>query len=380
MENKEIKEGINSCIDCNQCLEVCDTYQVSKNLLQSPKGRLKIAKKVLQNIKITEDERFGLYTCTLCGLCNKVCSQSILISEIIHEIKKKLANTPHGPYKIHKTIINGILEKDNSVNGNPSERLEWLPEEYLKDEEFENKESNTLLFLGCMSSFKVKESAKSAYELLKYADYDFKILKYEPCCGEYIYSTGCTDTAISYFEKVNKILTDNNIEKIIVTCAGCLYAFNNVYPKYIKDFTIQVNHINQILYQLEKEGRIDFNKNSDKITYHDSCRMGRKLENMTIYQEPRTLLEKCGSSISELSNTREKTPCCGAGSGVRGMDKNLCIDIGSKIFEEIGEMETDTIISSCPLCVFNLRYIKYKKKFDKDILYLSDFLSKSLKE
>lgn len=375
MNEEIILDQIESCIDCKQCLDVCDTYLVTENELQSPNGRLKIAEKVFKNQKISEDERFGLYTCTLCGLCDTVCSQEIKISKIIHATKIKLADTEMGPYEIHNKISAGIIKNDNSVNGIPEERLDWLPEEYREKERFDQKNSDTLLFLGCMSSFKVKESASASYQILKKAGYDFKILENEPCCGEYLYSAGKLEEAKEYFSKTYEILKKNEIKKIIVTCAGCLYAFNNVYPKYIEDYDIEVVHVVQIIHELVQKEKIKLNKLGKKFTYHDACRMGRKIHGMDIYNEPRDLFSEMGMKVKELSEKKENSPCCGAGSGIRGVDKNLCINIGSNILNNLSNGE---IVSSCPLCVFNFRYVNYKDKLDKKIKYITDYILEAM--
>jgi heterodisulfide reductase subunit D len=377
MNENSILESINNCAECKECLKVCQTYQETNDELFSPFGRLKIAKKIFENNEIEENERKSLYTCTMCSLCYETCPQEIETSHIVHEAKFKLYGTEKGQYKIHDTIIGGILEKDNSVNGDPNKRLDWLPEKYRTEEEFDDRDSDTLLFLGCMSSFKVKESASSAYEFLKAAGYDFKILKNEPCCGEYIYSAGNLKEAKSYFKKVNRMLNENNIKKIIVTCAGCLYAFNNVYPKYLENFNIDVKHITQVISDLDKEGKISFQRDHQSLIYHDACRMGRKLNDIRIYSEPRELLSQSGAEVLELSKNKDATPCCGAGSGVRGVDKELCINMGETL---LNEMETDLLISSCPLCVFNFRYVDYKRETNKKILYITDYLNKNLKK
>ncbi|MBD3341895.1 MAG: hypothetical protein GF353_22520, partial [Candidatus Lokiarchaeota archaeon] len=319
MNKDEIIEALQSCKDCLVCLKVCDTYLATENKLQSPNGRLKIADKIFSGVEISEDERFGMFTCTLCSLCDLACTQSIPISNIIHEAKIEIANTDKGTYEIHDKIINGILKKDNSVNGDPAERLDWLPEKYRSVENFEMEQSDTLLFLGCMSSFKVKESASSSYEILKQTGYNFKILENEPCCGEYIYSAGKLNLAKSIFGENYKLFKENGIKNLIVTCAGCLYAFNNVYPKYIPNWDIKVKHIIQVIYELEKEGKLNFTKEADSVFYHDACRMGRKIKNMDIYKEPRELLKLCGAKILELEKNNSESPCCGAGSGIRGV-------------------------------------------------------------
>lgn len=376
MDEKEALEEIKQCLECKDCFKVCDTYQVTENELKSPYGRLKIAKKVFHDEEISEEERLGLYTCTLCGLCDLECCQNLRIAEVVHLAKMKLSGTKKGKYEIQDKIIGGILKKDNSVNGDPAERLDWLPEKYSDKEQFDEKDSDTLLFLGCMSSFKVKESASASYELLKEANYDFKILKNEPCCGEYIYGAGDLEEAKKYFKKTYEILRENKIKTILVTCAGCLYAFNNVYPKYFDNWDIDVKHIIQVLYELEQEGKLKFKELNQNITLHDSCRMGRRIKGMDIYKEPRELLAKTNTKINELSQIKENSPCCGAGAGVRGIEKDLCINIGSKI---LNEMETEHLISSCPLCIFNFRYVNYKTENKKKFQYITDFLLDALK-
>ncbi|MFX0073656.1 MAG: (Fe-S)-binding protein [Candidatus Hermodarchaeota archaeon] len=371
MDESKILEEINSCIDCKKCNEVCDTFTISQNEFKSPNGRLKIADKVFNNKEISEDEKVGLYTCTLCALCDFTCEQNITISKIIHKTKTKLVEQEKAPLEIHNKIIKGIVEKDNSVSGNPEERLDWLPEKYRSNELYDDNSSDTLLFFGCMSSFRVKESASASYEILKLADYDFKILKDEPCCGEYAYSAGKLDVAKKIFQDNFAKFQKQKIKNIIVTCGGCLYAFNNVYPEYVKDWNINVKHIVQVIYDLEKQEKIKLNSLEKSVTYHDACRMGRKLHNMDIYEEPRELLTKSSLKVDELNKNRLNTPCCGAGSGIRGVDSELCINIGKQL---IDEANTDEIISSCPLCIFNFRYINYKRQLEKNFRYITDYL------
>ena len=124
--------------------------------------------------------------------------------------------------------------------------------------------SDTLLFLGCMSSFRVKESASAPYEILKLANYNFRILEKEPCCGEYVYSAGELDLAKKLFKENIERFKSLGIKNLIVTCGGCLYAFDKVYPKYFEDFDIKVKHIVDVVHELEKDGKIQLT-NLNKI-------------------------------------------------------------------------------------------------------------------
>lgn len=376
MMEKEILDLTQSCIDCKICMDSCDTYSVTQDELKSPNGRLKISEKVFKNKDISENELIGLYTCTLCAMCDLVCQQNIPISDIIQSAKIKLVEQGKAPLAIHNKIIKGIVEKDNSVKGDPENRLDWIPDKYRHKELFEKKKSDTLLFLGCMSSFRVKESASAPYILLKEANYDFKILEREPCCGEYVYSSGNLKLAKKLFKENIELFKKIGIKTIIVTCAGCLYAFDKVYRKYFKDFNIKVKHIIEVVHELEKEGKIRLNSLEPKsITYHDPCRLGRKYKNGPVYNEPRELLEKCGIKVEELVEEHDNCPCCGAGSGIRGVDSSISIKIGKRLFDKT---ETKEIVSSCPLCVFNFRYVNYKTEADKECKYITDYLLEAL--
>jgi len=377
MNEEKILKDIQSCVDCKICLEVCDTYKVTNEEIKSPNGRLKIAEKIFLNQEITDEEIIGLYTCTLCASCELVCTQSIPIADIVLSSKMKLVDQDKAPLEIHNKIIKGIIEKDNSVAGNPEERLDWLPEKYRAEEIFEEKESDTLLFFGCMSSFRVKESASAPYEILKRANYDFKILKNEPCCGEYVYSAGELDLAKKIFKENIELFKKIGVKKLVVTCGGCLYAFDKVYRKYFGDFDIEVKHVVEVIDELEKEGKIELTPLNKTVTYHDACRLGRKYQNGPLFEEPRNLLTKCGLIVNDLTEDPMETPCCGAGSGIRGVDSSICIKIGKKMFSEI---DTKEIVSACPLCVFNFRYVNYKNQLDKDAKYLTDYILESMEK
>ena len=114
-----------------------------------------------------------------------------------------------------------------------------------------------------------------------------------------------------------------------------------------------------------------------EVTYHDPCRLGRKYKNGPLFKEPRELLEKCGLTIKDITQNPRETPCCGAGSGIRGVDSSICIKIGKELFKKI---ETEELVSSCPLCIFNFRYVTYKNQIDKKSIYLTDYILESIKK
>jgi Fe-S oxidoreductase len=130
-----------------------------------------------------------------------------------------------------------------------------------------------------------------------------------------------------------------------------------------------------MVYDLFKEKKIRFKKSPEKITYHDPCRLGRKLHDLEIYDEPRELLTHSSLGLFEFSNSKRETNCCGAGAGVRGVESSIAISIGTQLLKEA---KTDKLISSCPLCVFNYRYANYKSNLNKEVEYITTYLLENL--
>ena len=359
--NKKLLVQIDSCDDCKKCIDVCPTYIASGEELFSPLARLKSAKQIFEGKEVSEGIVESMYNCPECARCDEVCPKHIKISEIIALTRVELVEHGFAPLEGHKKIINGIMEKGNSVNGDPENRLDWVPDA------FEERESDTLLYLGCLPSYLVKETAKSSYLLLKAAGVDFRILADEGCCGVYLYDAGAIDQAREIFAENTRRFNDLGIKKIITPCAGCYRCFKRYYPELIEEANFEVLHVVEVLHELVKTGKLRFKTDDKVLTYHDPCRLGRK---EGLYDEPRELLGACGYEIDELEENRAMGMCCGAGAGIRSIYRNLSMEIASNLLDEASE----TVVTSCPFCVFNMNYASRKKGKDTSVKYITEVL------
>ncbi len=83
-------------------------------------------------------------------------------------------------------------------------------------------------------------------------------------------------------------------------------------------------HISEFTADLLREGKIKLDPSRNdhfRVTYHDSCNPARA---MGLFEEPRYLLRSSCNNFFEMpeSTIRERTFCCGSGSGL-GTDENL---------------------------------------------------------
>lgn len=110
-----------------------------------------------------------------------------------------------------------------------------------------------------------------------------------------------------------------------------------------------------------------------KITYHDSCYLGRA---NNIYEAPRKLLEALDLDLVEMHRSRTTGLCCGAGGAqmfkeAEPGEKEINIERS----EEAIQTGANIVASACPFCMTMLTDgMKYKEKEDtvkvKDIAEL----------
>ncbi len=364
LSEQEMIEQIDSCTDCGACLDICQTYEATENEAFSPVGRLRAARKVLQGSELSSEEVTGIYNCLKCERCNVVCPLEIDICGIVRRAQHHLVERGIGPLERPNRIMDGIQKLGNAVNGGPSKRWDWLPEEFPK------KESDTLLYVGCVGAFSYPEAALSSYLLLKKLGVDFMMLEDEGCCGYLYYYIGRMDLAREHFEKTVERFKQAGIKRIITICAGCYHNFNNWYPELLGERNFEVVHISQLLPNLLKGRKLK--KDGREMTYHDPCGLGRL--GTGIYDEPREALRLSGVNLVEVEQNRKLGSCCGA------MNINNFREISAKVAGSfLDAVKTKAIVTSCSFCLFGLNYGIRKMEKDKKVVYLSEVILDSLK-
>ena len=362
----DISDAITRCSDCNLCVEVCPTYIATSNILFSPMTRLKTAEGISKGLIPSDQIIESILNCPKCMQCEAVCPEEIEITQVIHETRMQLAERKLLPLPRQQNIIQGILGKGNAVNGDPANRLDWLPEP------MPTNDSDTLLYLGCLPSYLVKEAASSTYLVLKKLGIDFMILEDEGCCGTYIYESGQVDVASDFFTRNVERFKSLGIKKLLVPCLGCYKCFKYAYPELLGSIDFTVHHVLEPIGDKLKQNPDLLNKIEQRVTFQDSCRLSRG-EGIT--EEPRELLRLCGAEIVEPERKGVDAACCGAGGGIRSLYKDLSTKMASSLLESL---PSDDVVSACPFCVFNLSYTAKKENLNTNITYFTTLLLTSL--
>ena len=248
-------------------------------------------------------------------------------------------------------------------------------------------EGNTpeiLFWVGCAGSFdaRAQKVTKAICEILTHAGVAFAILGNEERCtgdparragNEFLFQM----TALMNIETLNMY----GVKKIVAACPHCFNILKNEYPELGGNY--EVMHHTQLLQELIQTGRLKLKEGGDfkgkRITYHDSCYLGRANE---VYEAPRSLLEALDVDLVEMKRSRKNGLCCGAGGAQMWKedepgDKRINIE---RVEEALGT-GAETIAANCPFCLTMLQDgLKAKEKNEQVMVYdLSELILNNIK-
>lgn len=381
---KQLMDG-DACTRCGRCQDNCPAYLTEKPL--SPKKMINDVKDAMDDripqLMLAEDkaaletkaligddsEGSGFvqpeefWSCTNCAACMEACPVNIEhVPKMIDMRRYKVLMEGDMAPELQTTFMN------METNFNPygfafAERGAWLPADLGVKTIAEDPEVDYVYFVGCAASYD-KRSQKVAIALLqimKKAGLKVGILgAEEACCGdaamrggnEYLFHSLATQN-LSTFKAYG-------IKKIITTCPHGYNMLKKEYAKFAKvgmdaegnplEHNIEVYHHTEVIDELVKSGKIKLKEAlAEKITYHDSCFLGRYNE---IYAQPRDVIKAIpGTEYVEMSRNHRTSFCCGAGGARMFIEEHLGTRINQFRTKDAQASGATKICTACPFCL-----------------------------
>lgn len=238
-----------------------------------------------------------------------------------------------------------------------------------------------VFWVGCAGSFdqRAQRVTIAFIKILNNLGINFAVLgTEESCTGDPARRAGNEFVFQMLAQQNIAVLNAYEVKKIVTTCPHCFNILKNEYPALGGNY--EVLHHSQYLQQLINAGKLKIEGGQfkgKKITYHDSCYLGRANE---VYEAPRHVIEALDADLVEMKKCKTNGLCCGAG--------------GSQMFKEdepgdlrINEMRTvqalevtpDVIAVACPFCNTMLTDgVKGKDKQDEvKVLDLAELIAAS---
>ncbi len=355
------------CVRCGSCKALCPTYVEDVTEGMSARGRFVLLEKFYEGqLEPSKklDER--MFSCILCGACNKLCPLGINVTDAMYEARNRLRDfnkkrrflglgirfglgKASNSFRVLKFLetINEVFPVFRIYPFNAIKRMGvTLPVSALRDGRsifrVSKPKGRIAIFAGCSVNFLYPDIGRSLIDSLNAMNYDVVLPKGEVCCGAPLMGLGLKEDAAEMAERNMNAFKKLNVEAVIGLCPTCVHFIRNEYRSLIGDGIDNAVEVSQFFGKLQPSA---FSPQPSKVIYHDPC---HSIYGLDVSAEPRQILKSMGFHLMD-----SERGCCGFGGTFRLLYQELSEGILEKRVEEY--KKADMIVTSCPNCILQIR-------------------------
>ncbi len=334
------------------------------------RGRIMIMNDLLnERLPLDNDIRDWAYTCTTCKNCMETCTATadgINLPDMMEALRKDLVANNFDMPK-HREIEASINELGNPYKEPADKRLALFGKREWPET------APVIYYVGCTSSYREKEIAKTMVELFDKLGVDYTVLPNEQCCGSVLLRLGRTKSSARLTKSNLAQMKAAGAETVVTACAGCFRTWKVDVPKQGFEYDYEILHITEYLDRLIQEGKAAFESpKSITVTYHDPCHLGRHAE---VYEAPRRVIEAVENvTLVEMETNKRYAHCCGSGGGVKGSYGDLANEVAGNRIKEAQETGASLLVTACPFCHRGLEDGAKSIESDLPVVDLTEFI------
>ncbi len=348
LQDQVKKTNAYACLECGKCTSVCPVSLHSRQY--SPRSLL--TKAVRQNFDSLFQD-YDLWSCLTCRRCDAVCPSNIQYSELTQVIRSNAKDSGFEGKCSHSGAMD-LLQRIMTTPNLNQKRLDWV------DDSLEIAEQGDILyFVGCAPYFdlfftdldiNILDAAKSSIKILNKLGIKPVLMADERCCGHDLLWNGDEENFKRLAQHNLNQIEATGAKTILFSCAECVSAFQNLYPKYGFNSKLKLQHMSQFLAENIESGTLKLKDPEKSMTFQDPCRLGRHLG---IYDEPRQVLQTNDSNnFTEMEQNGKGALCCGVSAWMN-------CDITSKSIQterlkQAHATGAELLAVACPKCQIHL--------------------------
>jgi Fe-S oxidoreductase len=286
-----------------------------------------------------------IYSCTLCGYCEDLCSRGYRHTptiEILEELRRTI------PDNLKPKNLTRVAE---SITQTAGHKLDVLRSYDLADPT-EGKKVNTLLFAD-RTLITNSKTLKEIGFLIQKSGKKIGCFINDPLppVDTALLNAGYQETLEECMEEIDTRLETYGIEQVICynpESLSVLKRFSNSRAEFIS--------INQLYQQMLKK-KPHKKLKLPAVTYQDPCHLGRYAKE---YVTPRQVIAGLGLQLKEMWRSSDNSLCCGAGGGVLLDKPKRAKRYAANRWKEAKATGAKVIVTACPFCTINLKQSKPK--------------------
>jgi Fe-S oxidoreductase len=357
---------LDACTKCGRCHEACPANATGFPL--SPRDLVlslrELANSKLQSGALPETEALQavgdginqvrhetLWSCRTCAACVEICPVGIEHVPMIVEMRRALVEDGEMDPAV-QTALQNVQKRGNSIGENKRRRAAWTKKLDFEIKDARKEAVEVLWFVGDYASFdpRYQKVAQTFARILRASGVDFGILyEAEMTAGNDVRRVG-EEGLFEYVAEANiETLLGCEFEYIVTTDPHSFNTLKNEYPDLGGEFNVV--HATQMLERMLGEDRIPLQRKLERrVTYHDSCHLGRLNQE---YGAPREVLSSIGVDIVEMPRNHCNSFCCGAGGGRIWTPDPLEMEkpAENRMREAALIEDIDAFVVNCPKCM-----------------------------
>lgn len=354
------------CIRCGFCLEACPTFVITGSELESPRGRIYLARSLDEGILSEEEIRPHIDRCLGCRACETACPSGVDYGAILELTRERLGNSATKKGLLAVATSSAAMRAQAAAGGlvqgkrmprflsrlftNEPPQVE-LPQRQevdlpaLNESELPPVTGEVYFLEGCAMRALHPRVHASAKRLLRRVGLTVREVS-QGCCGSMHAHSGELATAQAKAHALAKAMPGDL--PVIVDSAGCgsqMKAYADLDPE-LAPFASRVRDLSEILYQHGLIGSLHSAPGIEALaTYHDACHL---LHGQRIANEPRALLAAVpGLTLVPLP---ESDVCCGSAGIYNVTQPTLARELLERKMANVLSTGAEYVVSGNPGC------------------------------
>ncbi|MHB9095699.1 MAG: (Fe-S)-binding protein [Eubacteriales bacterium] len=400
--NRQMLYYLDVCTKCGICKDACHIYRATGRPEHLPsyraevlrriyKGKFDLLGKILPALhEVRElDERAleelfqAAYTCTGCRRCMVYCPFGIDITWMLGAAKALLVEAGRAP-EVLEMLTDAAIEKGKSMDFYKDiivDQIKGLEPELRKRTGIPDatipmdKKGADILYVALGGTHTILPAAI----IFTLAGENWTLSMFEG--SNYGYFLGDTARAAEVAERIVTEAKELGVKEIVVTECGHTYRvmkhLDEIWSK--QTFPFKISSIFEPFSRYIAEGRIkvDPNKITGPVTYHDPCQLGR---NGGIFEEPRYVVKAISKDYREMMPNRGKNWCCGGGGGLVAQTEleEFRAVTGKMKAEQIAATGAKIVATPCENCRLQLALINERYNLNINVSAVMDLVVEAL--
>jgi len=386
------KALIDECVHCGFCLPTCPTYVLFGEEMDSPRGRIYLMNKGLDEEPMNDEMVRHWDLCLGCMACVTACPSGVQYDKLIESTRQQVERRyerraddrafremifqffPYpnrlravaAPMRLYQRFgIGDKLRRAGIMQRIPARMraLEALLPDLPKEVRIPDltapvgeKRRRVGVLTGCVQRVFFSPVNAATVRVLA-AEGCEVVAPTQGCCGALSTHAGREEESLDFARQTIETFEDLNLDNVVVNAAGCgstmkeygyLLRDDPEYAERAKAFSAKVRDVSEFLQELGPVAE----RNPLPVTaaYHDACHLAHA---QGVRKQPRQTLKQIpGMNVKEI---REAEICCGSAGIYNMVEPEPAAELGERKANNILKTGAQIIVTSNPGCMLQIQ-------------------------